>query len=510
MKIEFKMIYTSDTHGRVTAYDFMKKSYGPFGLSRLNQYLNEMKEPYLLIDNGDFLQGSPLLDVTRKEKISQPVAKVFNQMGYQYVTVGNHDFNFGLDYLNQFESQFKGEILCANLFRDGKPYFKTHAIHEIKGIKIALIGLVTEYIPIWERQENIPALEFKDVVEVTRNLIQTHELKTNADLIVVMYHGGYEQNPSTHEPYGQKTVENKGYQLFEIPEIDILLTGHQHVPQIHTRNHRLTMQTSHNASNAGVVHIEMEKDQGRYRLINIQPELISLGAYPVDLSIESVVQDEIKRTETYLSKFVGTLETDMTIHSPLSARVKKHPLFQLINHIQMEYTGAQISCSSLPNDTHGLPTSVTLNDIFVSFPFENDLVVLEVTGKQVMEALELNATYFDINGDEIVVNRKFLHPKVEHYNYDVYDGIDYEIHVGKPIGSRVQHVLINNQHMDLHKTYTLALNSYRSTGSGGFDMFKEATIIKQYPVSYVELISQYIEKHPNLKLDVMNNVHVIK
>ena len=93
MKIEFKIIYTSDSHGRITAYDFMKKSYGPFGLSRLNQYLNEIEEPYLLIDNGDFLQGSPLLDVTRKEKISQPVANVFNRMGYQYVTVGNHDFN---------------------------------------------------------------------------------------------------------------------------------------------------------------------------------------------------------------------------------------------------------------------------------------------------------------------------------------------------------------------------------------------------------------------------------
>jgi 2',3'-cyclic-nucleotide 2'-phosphodiesterase/3'-nucleotidase len=509
MKVDFKIIYTSDTHGRITAYDFMSKAYGPFGLSRLATYLSTIQEPYLLLDNGDFLQGSPLLDVTRKERISQPVAQVFNQMGYQYVTVGNHDFNYGLIHLDQFKSGFVGEILCANLFRDGKPYFKTHSIHEIKGIKIALIGLVTEYIPIWERQENIPGLEFKDVIETTRELIQTHELKKHADLIVVMYHGGYEQNPTTHEHYGQKTVENKGYLLFEIPEIDVLLTGHQHVPQIHTRNHRITMQTGHNASNAGVVHIEIEKDQGKCQSINIQPELITLSSYPVDLSVESVLQNEITRTETYLSKHVGTIETDMIIHSPLSARVKKHPLFQLINQIQMEYTGADLSCASLPNDTHGLPKSVTLNDIFVSFPFENDLVVLEVTGEQIMKALEQNATYFDILQDEIVVNRKFLHPKVEHYNYDVYDGIDYEIHVGKPKGSRVQHVKIKNQYIDLQKTYTLSLNSYRSTGSGGFDMFKEARIIKQYPVSYVDLISSYIEKHPNLKLDVINNVRVM-
>ncbi len=510
MNTHFKIVYTSDTHGRITAYDFMSKSYGRFGLSRLSSYLKGIDDPYLLIDNGDFLQGSPLLDFTRKERISQPVANVFNRMGYRYVTVGNHDFNFGLDFLKQFQTSFSGEILCANLFQDGKPYFKTHVIHEIGDIRVALIGLVTEYIPVWERKENIPGLVFKDAVQTTRDLIRSEALRTKADLIVVLYHGGYEQNPSTHEIYGQKTVENKGYQLFDIEEVDLLLTGHQHIPQIHQRGHRITMQTSHNAADAGVFDLEMGKSDQGYRLKEVKAELIKLGNYSVDPSIESVVQSEIKQTEHYLSQVVGTIETDMSIHSPLSARQAKHPLFQLINHIQMDYTGAHISCASLPNDTHGLPKIVTLNDIFVSFPFENDLVVLEVTGKQIQEALEQNAKYFDIKDDEIVVSRTFLHPKVEHYNYDVYDGISYVIHVGRPIGHRVDNIMLKDQAIDLNQKYTLVLNSYRSTGSGGFDMFKEARIIKQYPVSYVDLISSYIASHPNLKLDLIHNLRILK
>jgi 2',3'-cyclic-nucleotide 2'-phosphodiesterase / 3'-nucleotidase len=510
MTIDFKIIYTSDTHGRITAYDFMSKSYGLFGLSRLSTYLKGLEEPYLLLDNGDFLQGSPLLDVTRKEKISQPVAKVFNQMGYQYVTVGNHDFNFGLEYLNQFQSSFSGEILCANLYHHEKPYFKTHVIHEIQGVRVALIGLVTEYIPIWERKENIPGLEFRDVVEVTKDLIQTHQLKNKADLIVVMYHGGYEKNPSTDEAYGQKTVENKGYQLFDIPEVDLLLTGHQHIPQIHTRDKKITTQTSHNASDAGIFHIKMQKSNQGNELIDVKAELIKLSNYPVDLTLESVVKQEIHKTERYLSHTIGTLLTDMTIHSPLSARISKHPLFQLINQIQMEYTGAMISCASLPNDTHGLPKSVTLNDIFVSFPFENDLVVLEVTGKHLLEALEQNAKYFELSNDKIVISPKFLHPKVEHYNYDVYDGISYEFHIGNPIGYRVKNVMFKNHPIEMNQVYTLVLNSYRSTGSGGFDMFKDRKILKQYPVSYVELISTYITSFPDLRLNLINNVKIMK
>lgn len=176
----------------------------------------------------------------------------------------------------------------------------------------------------------------------------------------------------------------------------------------------------------------------------------------------------------------------------------------------MDYTGAEISCASLPNDTHGLPKFVTLNDIFVSFPFENDLVVLEVSGKQIHEALEKNATYFDVTSDEIIVNPKFLHPKVEHYNYDVYDGLSYEIHVSKPVGKRVDKIMIKDQPINMDNTYTLALNSYRSTGSGGFDMFKDAKIVKQYPVSYVDLISSYIATHPNLEIDVISNMIVMK
>ena len=226
MKKQINIIYTSDSHGRLSAYDFLNKNYGPFGLSRLSSYLKELKVPYLLLDNGDFLQGSPLLDYSRKQKLSNPVAKVFNQMNYEFVTVGNHDFNYGLDYLNSFKSEYQGEILCANIYKDGNPFFKTHVIHEIDGIKVAIIGVTTEFIPFWEKPEHLEGLVFLDVVETTQKIISDHQLKVNSDLIVVLYHGGFNQDLNTHQSYGLPTIENKGYYncfKFFFPRVSIPL-----------------------------------------------------------------------------------------------------------------------------------------------------------------------------------------------------------------------------------------------------------------------------------------------
>ncbi len=500
-----KIIYTSDTHGRLTSYDFVSQTSGPFGLTRLSSYLKALEEPYLLLDNGDFLQGSPLLDYARKEKEINPVATMFNAIKYPYVTVGNHDFNFGLHVLNDFEDQFQGKIICANIYKDNKPYFTPYVIHEVAGKNIAVIGVTTEYIPFWERKENIEGLEFRDVVKTVKEIITEHKLKERSDLIVVLYHGGFEKDMKTGEPFGRLTVENKGYELFQIKEVDLLLTGHQHISQIHEKEGRMAIQTSHNGFEAGVIDVTF--DNGRPML---KAQLLKLVNYPVDHDKEMLLDPLIEKTNQYLSQPVGMMSTDMTITSPLSARITKHPLFQLINEVQRAYTNAEISCSSLPNDTRGLPKEVTLRDIFLSFPFENDLVVLEVTGEQLIRALEQNATYFTIQDDEVVINPKFLFPKVEHYNYDVYDGIEYIIHVDQPIGKKISGVRVNGKPIVIDKVYTLALNSYRATGAGGFDVFQEAKIVHTYPVSYVDMISNYIQNHDMLTVNVLHNFRIVK
>jgi len=506
MNKRLNIIYTSDTHGRLSAYDFLNQNYGSFGLSRLPNYLKTLETSYLLLDNGDFLQGSPLLDYSRKQNLLHPVAKVLNAIHYDYVTVGNHDFNYGLPYLNSFQLAYQGEILCANIYKDNKPYFKTHVIHEIDGIKVAIIGVTTEFIPFWEKPENLKGLVFLDVVETTKKVIKDNDLKNKSDLIVVMYHGGFNKDLNTHQAYGPDTIENKGYELFQIKDIDVLLTGHQHIPQIYKNNQKVALQTSHNAKDFGLIAISFDQDHNQ----SIDAKIISLSEYAIDENIEQLINDDIKKTNSFLSQTIGIIKNDMHVSSPLDCRIKKHPLFQLINQIQLEYTKADISMASLPNETHGFPKEITLNDIAVNFPFENDLVVLEVTGSILKEALEQNASYFDIKENQIVINSRFLFPKVEHYNYDVYDGIEYVIDASKPIGERITSLTYKNKTIHPEDTFKLALNSYRAIGSGGFEMFKKAKRVIAYPVSYFDLIKDYIEAHPVLDFELIENFKVIK
>ena len=511
MHVQFNIIYTSDTHGRISAYDFITKSYGHFGLSRLSSFLKDTTQPYLLMDNGDMLQGSPLLDYPRKNNLPGPTAQVFNALGYQYATVGNHDFNFGQTYLGQFTSDFSGTMICANVFKDGSPLFTPFVIHEVAGVRVAIIGITTEYIPFWERKEHVEGLTFTDSVVAVKDLISTQRLREEADLIVVLYHGGFERNIDTGVAYGEPTVENRGYELFQIPEVDMLLTGHQHIPQVYTKtNNRVAIQTGFNAQDAGVIEIEMSQDQssGRFKLVDVKASILDLSQFPVDQEVESILSPLIMETDGYLSQPLGTIDTDMTITGPLAARAQKHPLFQLINQLQLDISGADISCASLPNVTHGFPRQVRRIDVAVSFPFENDLVVLELTGNQLRQALEQNARYFSVKSGELQVNPQYLHPKVEHYNYDVYDGISYEILANQPLGSRIASVFVGDAPLEDEKFYTLAVNSYRSTGAGGFEMFKGAKILQKYPISYYELICEYITDHPNLKIDLVENFRV--
>ncbi len=387
MSKKISIVYTSDTHGRLSAYDFMHGQNGTFGLSRLASYLKKIDTPYLLLDNGDFLQGSPLLDYSRKNNFINPVVKIFNAMHYDYVTLGNHDFNFGLSYLSSFQSHYHGEILCANIHKNGKPFFKTHRVQLMNDIRVAIIGVTTEFIPFWKKKENLDGLIFLDAVETTQKIIKDYDLKHNSDLIVVLYHGGFNQSLETNQFYGTKTVENKGYDLFQIEDIDVLLTGHQHIPQVFQKNNRVALQTSHNAKDFGSIDIMFDDQMHK----TIQANILPLSSLSIDSTIESLLVDDIRQTNTYLSQKIGTIKNEMHISSPLDCRIKKHPLFQLINQIQMEYTKADISLASLPNETYGFPHDLTLNDIAINFPFENDLVVLEVTGEILKQALEKNA-----------------------------------------------------------------------------------------------------------------------
>ena len=233
--MKLTILSTSDIHGYIYPTDYKQRNQDlPFGLLKINSIIKEIKanetDPVLVIDNGDFLQGSPLTYYTAKQT-KQPAfyTSILNDIGFDAGVLGNHEFNYGKEYLTEALMTLDHPILCANILNDqgqaafGKPY----ELFTFDNLTVAVLGLTTQYIPNWEQPASIAGLSFQSAVTCAQEYVP--KLQELADIIIVSYHGGFEKDLITDDPTEALTGENEGYELLKrIPGIDVLLTGHQH------------------------------------------------------------------------------------------------------------------------------------------------------------------------------------------------------------------------------------------------------------------------------------------
>lgn len=504
--MRFKIIYTSDVHGQLLASDYATKQKVNQGLSRLSSYLNDQTNPHILIDNGDFLQGSVLLDYHRKFEADQPhpIVTTYNYMQYDLINLGNHDFNYGFDYLTTITKHLKAEILCANMTDEKKlSVFKPYHIETLEnGFKIGLIGIVTQYIPQWEKPKHIENLHFLDAYDTAVKYVK--KLRNNVDYLVILYHGGFEKDLKNNQAIGRNTKENLGHKMAQIEGLNLLLTGHQHMPTYyHMPNGPLVLQTAASVKNFGEVTLDIEKTASGFQFSH-QGKLIE-NTFAEDKALIDRLNPLEVKTQTWLDEPVGKTHLPMNISNPLAARKIKHPLFEWINRMQLELTDADISAASLPNDAPGFASEIHLRDIAANFVFPNTIDVLKITGEQLKAALERSAEYFTLKAGEIAVDDSFLYPKEEHYNYDVFDGITYTFDLRKPKGQRVVKLLFNKTMVQAHDVFKIALNNYRGQGGGDYLMYQKAELIKSYDKSVFDLALETILKEKIIQFKPQNN-----
>ena len=511
--MKFKIIYTSDVHGSLLSSEYPSKKSANKGISRLKTYLRTQKSPYLLLDNGDILQGSPLLDHHRQfiKKELNPAAIALNNLGYNAINLGNHDFNYGKSYLAKYLKEIKAEVICANVIdKKGEIKLKTsHIFQTGNGLRIGVIAAVTQYIPNFERKENIIDFKFLDAYETIKR--EVNNIRNKVDVLIVLYHGGFEKEITTGKLIGRPTKENEGYKISKIKGIDFLLTGHQHVPQVHNLNSGpLIIQTSANAVDFGEVEIDFYKDKKNiWKIKKAFAKLIKLD-FKEDEEVTKILNKQEIKTQKWLDIPIAITDQEMTIKDQLSCRQFKHPLFQFTNIIQTELTKADLSVASLPNSATGFRKKITTRDIQSNYIYPNTVLKLEVTGKILKEAIEKSAEYFELENNQIKINEKFIYPKIEHYNYDVYDGVDYILDITKPTGKRLASLKYKGKEVNDKDKFSLAINNYRAVGGGDYEMFKKAKVLKEYDISLAELATNYLKKHPKLNIKLINNYLVKK
>ena len=501
--------YTSDTHGYLYPTSYADSSARPMGLMRLAAaYPHDGNT--LILDGGDTIQGSPLTNcyarLTGAERAacltdgtygSHPIAAMMNLAGYQYVTLGNHDFNYGVDGLAAYLNDLRAQCLCCNIRdRAGELPIAPYAVHTLEnGLRVGLVGACTAHVAVWENPRTVGQLEIEPPVPACARALAA--VRPQCDVTVLLYHGGYECDLATGARLTDST-ENEACRICHELDFDLVLTGHQHMRVDGLRiGHSYTVQPAYRAPHACAVSVTVHDDGGKAFASRILPA----DHAPLAKAAALLAPLE-RRVQTWLDTPAGRLDIPLTGGDHLTQAVSGSPLANFINTVQLAASGAQISACALPNEFKGLPTTVTVRDVVSTYIYTNTLVVLRLDRALLKRYMERSAMYFAAGEDGALrISDAFLLPKVEHYNYDYFSGVDYTIDARRPTGDRVTSIVLDGHEMRGDESVTVCINSYRYSGTGGYAFLAGLPVEADIQVDVADAMIEYIVAHPDIRVD---------
>jgi len=501
---KLKIYFTSDMHGFVYPTDYTNNEKKPIGmLNVINSFTKD--ENTLIIDGGDTIQGSPFRTfLSNKEFNIHPISKVINAGKYDFVTLGNHDFNYGFNNLKSYLENINAECICANVKdKTGSINIKEYAIKTMKnGLKVAIVGVTTDFIKLWEQPENLKNFFIGDTFLNVKRVCE--EVKKKVDILVGVYHGGFEKDLKSHKSLSN-TKENLAYKMCKELDFDILLTGHQHM-EIQGENLYGTyiVQTPKNGQKYAELNLEYDE-----RIIKIDSKLV---VPEINSSID--IYDELmpiqEKVEKWLDSVVGHLDIDLKPKAHIDMAMEGSHLANFINMVQLEISNADISCTSIANSIKGFNKDVTVRDIVSTYVYPNTLKVLKVTGEVLKMALNRCCEYFSCDGENVVVSDEFLKPKAKHYNYDYFSNIQYGYKLNKECNKiTLDYVRFKGIDVKDEEEFTLVMSNYRASGAGGYEFYTKCEVIKEIQVEMTEMLINYFNRYINVVVDKEKYINFI-
>lgn len=513
------ILETSDVHAYIAPTDYLAgNTHCDLGLAKAATVIQKMRATHahtIYIDNGDFLQGSPLaqyLALKNKDASPAPLFECLNQMGCDAFVIGNHEFNYGLEYLSKGMQAFHGPVLAANVTIGEEDYLiaAPYTVVERGGVRIAILGLVTHFVPKWEKPEHIRGVRFNDPIKVAKTWVP--RLRSVADVVVVAYHGGFERDPITGQKMGLQTGENAAWRMLqEVPGIDVLLTGHQHRRYSGSETGIPVTQPGWRGESVGCIRLSLERIDGVVRVQEAEATLLSVKGVspdPAMMAYTASLQDSV---EDWLDVPIGNIRGDMLITDPLQACITGPPYIDFINRLQMKAANVDISAAALFSQyAPGLPSEVTVRHVVNNYVYANTLVVLEVSGADLRAALERCARFFAIGADgKLKISEEFSEPFEQYYSYDMYAGIDYDMDIRRPPGERITRLLYHGEPITAEQKLRIVVNNFRATGGGEYTMYDMSKAIGGIEVDMTDLIVEYLQTHPVLTPRTMDNFRVL-
>ncbi len=466
-----------------------------------------------MADGGDSLQGSPLLQYYLEHTAdfdTHPAAFGFNAMGLDVYTLGNHDFNFGYEVLRDYTHAVKGVCVCANVSdRRGELRLQKTWVKTLEnGLRVGFTGVVTDYVNLWEKPEHLSELSVSEPIAAAAAALA--ELRPQCDICICIYHGGYERDLETGALLTD-SKENVACRLAEETDFDVLLTGHQHMSVPGTViGGTYSVQPPCDAGS--YIHIcgTAEGEDGAAPSLKLESALV-----PVDRDCDpedyAALMPLEAATENWLDETIGHLSAPVLPEEKLDVALHGSRLADLFNQIMLESLHADFACVSLGNNPVGLPDSVSIRSVYGAYMFANTLTVKAVTRAVLKECLERCAMYLELDAEgKPYIGDTFLKPKIEHYNYDIYAGLDYAFDLTRPYGSRVVRLRRpDGTELRDGEIYTLVTSDYRATGTGGYAALGACKTVYSGADNMQDMIVDYIREHEELRIPENNRFEVI-
>lgn len=527
---EFTVLSTTDMHGRCWDTNVLNDS--RMNNSMLNvatavKNVRAEKENVILIDNGDIYQGTPVssyqlsLQKQGLTELPNPMALSLKEIGYDAATVGNHEFNYAWDLMNDVRAYLadgtQGNAvmsLCANLYYDGSdgvhtkgenvftPYmFNTFTVGG-KDYKIAIIGFENTDCPRWDVPDNYPGIVFTHPDNETGSMAWEAQKyiaavkAEGADFIIVAYHSGLGDGAAPEDIVFGKNSENQVLSMIKNTEgIDMVIAGHDHSSSYSGRTYQDKADNEVIVVNGGGNNLTSTtfavNADGTISLK--KHEDLALSAQAADSDLKAKIQPYVTLASEYVNQVFGTIKEGSWSKST-KFYLEQTDTMDLINRAQIsrgsfymtekydteekvaalyEKTGLDhltVDCSSTSVVVNGSytvqPGEMSMKDIYRLYRYDNTLYLLPMTGAEIKEALEFNAaTHFSVNtasGTPVfsTIGDNFTNP--------VFYGLDFEYDMSKEAYSRVTNLkFADGREVDPAKTYIMAVNNYHLGNTGG-------------------------------------------
>ncbi|PYS65309.1 MAG: bifunctional metallophosphatase/5'-nucleotidase [Acidobacteria bacterium] len=511
------ILSTTDMHGRIFPIDYYTNKYDNVGIAKVATLVKEARKndpDLLLIDSGDTIQGTPLeyFHNKRNNTPPDPMMLAMNALHYDAMTVGNHEYNFGLNVLEKARSEAKFPWLSANTYDKGTPrtHYKPYIVKEVSGVRMGVLGLTTPGIPNWENVPNYAGLEFHETVSEARKWVAVLRNSEKVDLVVIAMHMGIEEDLRTGQINpSQVPNENAAIAIARhVPGVDIILLGHTHreVSSLVVNGVLLT-QANRWASHVARVDLYLEQVGGRWHVIANSARTIPVTEKTtLDPEIAKLGEPYDKETQDWLGRAIGESSEELTARD---CRFRDTAIIDLIQRVQLEAGNADVSMAACFNPEARIPKGkVTVRNIAGLYEYENTLVTLELTGQQLKEALEHSAQYFREyeQGKSLA---ELIDQRVPGYNFDMAAGVTYDIDLTKPFGQRIQNLKFKGRPLAPEQKLRVVTNNYRVNGGGNYTMYKGAPVVYRSSEEVRELIIDWVEKHKTVPTQSNANWRIV-